>query len=151
MTVLITTEDIIRIIKNTPLSPEKFLTLYIATEKNTEFFPKIIINSEDVVIGLRQREDGSCIFYLNEIGMCGIHLYKPMVCNTYPFTLNADDEIVRLENICPAEWLPKDIDDIKHTVHAAWEEMDKNKEKITKWNEKNSKNDFHSFIEFIQK
>ena len=126
-TVLITTEDVIRILKNTPLRPEQFLSLYYVNDDILRYFPKIIMRSEEVVLGLRQRPDGSCIFFLNELGMCGIHLYKPMVCHTYPFTLNQNGDLQRLENICPGEWYPNDIEDLKRNIKQAWYEMNINK------------------------
>ncbi|MHA1310518.1 MAG: YkgJ family cysteine cluster protein [Candidatus Helarchaeota archaeon] len=150
-TVLITTEDIKRILENTPLKPTQFLTLYYVNEEILKLFPKITLASEDIVLGLRQRPDGSCIFYLKELGLCGIHLYKPMVCRTYPFTLNDKGQLIRLENICPGEWYPKNIEDLKDQIRQAWYEMEINKKKIEMWNKKNSDLGFNDLIKFILK
>ena len=148
-TVIITCRDIIRILKNTPLKPLDFLMLFNANEETSKYFPKIIINSEEVVIGLKQKQNNACIFFLDEIGMCGIHLYKPMVCHTYPFTLDSDDKIVRLENICPGDWVPTDINGVKRYIHQAWIEMDDNKKKVEYWNQNKSNCSFQEFMKFL--
>lgn len=151
-TVVIGTEDIIRILSNTPLKAEHFLILYEANHETFKIFPKIHINSTEVIIGLKTRSDGSCVFFLNELGMCGIHLYKPRVCHTYPFTMNAESELIRHENVfCPGEWLPKDTNDLKDCIRQAWQEMKISETKINNWNTKNSDGTFQDFIDFIQR
>lgn len=149
-TVLLTTEDILRILNNTPLKPHQFLSLYEANEDTSKYFPKIKINSEEVVVGLKQRDDGSCIFFLEQLGLCGMHFFKPLVCHTYPFTLNSKDELVRLKNVCPSDWYPENTREIKQIIHQAWQEMNKNQKKVEFWNKNYSTRGFFDFINFIK-
>ncbi|TFF88568.1 MAG: YkgJ family cysteine cluster protein [Promethearchaeota archaeon] len=148
-TVLITTEDILRILQNTPLKPHQFLCLYEATDDALQYFSKIMINSEEVVIGLKNRDDNSCIFFLKDLGLCGMHYFKPMVCHTYPFTINEKGKLARIENICPNEWYPNDRTEMKRIIHQAWREMKISEKKIKNWNQNRLAGNFYEFIRYI--
>lgn len=52
--VMLTTEDILRILLNTPLKPEKFTAIYEATPNSDD--PPISINSKNIELGLKQRK-----------------------------------------------------------------------------------------------
>ena len=154
--VLITSEDAIRLSKNLNLSPYQYLTFYEGKVEKNGFYPIVTINGYESVLGIKYSEElkdqskWPCFFFDMKSGLCQVHKFKPMVCATYPFSMDAEENLGHLEKIlCPDKWEAKNPDSIRNVIRKSWEEVAVYNEKAKKWNEKHSKDGFDKFLKFL--
>ncbi len=154
--VLITSEDALRILDNLTLHPYYFLDIYEASVENQNFYPKIMINNQEAVLGIKYKVENTkyaCYFHDEKTGLCSIHKFKPMVCATYPFSMDFDGNLYHLDNVlCPEKWWPKS-EDMKNffrkVINQSWEENESYKKKAASWNETNPDGTFGQFVKHI--
>lgn len=149
-TVLITALDARRILDNIPgLHPYQFMTFYDESVETLGYYPIIKLEGGGHVIGMIQDETRSTCPFHTALGLCGIHGFSPMVCQTYPFTLTSDKEITYISNVkCAKLFPPFDEARIKTIVLQSWEEIDKYKAMVDEWNEKHAGGSFDEFMVF---
>jgi len=154
--VLITSEDAIRLSSNLAKSPFEYLTFYEGSVEKSGFYPIVIINGYESVLGIKYSEElknqnkWPCFFFDMNKGLCQVHEFKPMVCATYPFSMDANENLGHLDNIlCPEKWEATKKDSVRKVIRQSWNEIGIYKEKVKKWNEKHSKEGFDKFLEFI--
>ncbi|MBS7287236.1 MAG: YkgJ family cysteine cluster protein [Candidatus Freyarchaeota archaeon] len=119
--VTLTHRDIIRLAEITRLGEKelvkKVLVFYQVNEKLEKLlaFPPIETYRGKAILGLRKRDDGSCIFLQNNL--CSIYPARPMTCRTFPFTFSIQDGwikygiVTRARDICPGLGKGKEIDE----------------------------------------
>jgi len=149
-TVLITTIDAKRILDNIPgMHPYQFLTFYDESVETLNFYPIIKIEGKGHVVGMIQdAKRKTCPFHM-AIGLCGIHNFSPMVCQTYPFTLTEEHEITYISKVkCGKLFPPFNEDRTRKIVLQSWEEIDAYKELVKKWNETHPDGTFDEFLVF---
>ncbi|MHA1785578.1 MAG: YkgJ family cysteine cluster protein [Candidatus Helarchaeota archaeon] len=152
--VLITSEDAIRILENTNLHPYDFLEIYEASVEKMGFYPIIKIMNQDAVLGIKYKKDTiECYFHDEKTGLCTIHGCKPMVCATYPFSMDWEGNLYHLKDIlCPKKWWPKSEEMknfFRETIRKSWEEGEVYKKKAKSWNENHPDGTFGEFIKHI--
>lgn len=93
--VTLTHKDIIRIAEFLGFDERRLvkdvLVFYQVDEslKKLLAFPSVETFKGEAIIGLRKREDGSCIFLQGNL--CSIYPARPMTCRTFPFTFSVKD------------------------------------------------------------
>jgi len=148
-TVLITTLDAKRILDNIPgMHPYQFLTFYDESVETLNFYPIIKIKGKGYVVGMIQdAKKKTCPFHM-AIGLCGIHNFSPMVCQTYPFSLTEDHKLTYISKVkCGMLFPPFDEERSKKIILQSWEEIDEYKKLVLEWNEKHGKDG--TFDEFL--
>ncbi|MHA1144594.1 MAG: YkgJ family cysteine cluster protein [Candidatus Helarchaeota archaeon] len=154
-TVLITSEDAIRISQGVKLDPEEYLVIYDSSVENQNFYPTITIQENNVVLGIRFKPDSTTCFFLGDNGLCSIHEFKPRVCQTYPFTMDVEGNLIRMEGlseVCPYQWWPHSsemTERIRSNLLASWKEIKIYREKAMAWNKNGKNGDFTEFLKFI--
>ncbi|MHC1591367.1 MAG: YkgJ family cysteine cluster protein [Candidatus Helarchaeales archaeon] len=154
-TVLLTSEDALRLHEGLSLSPKEYLTIYDASVENQNFYPVIKMQGIDVVLGIKFKPGTTTCYFLREDGLCSVHQIKPRVCQTYPFTMDLKGNLIRMEgidNVCPHHWMPKSpemTERIKNSLLASWEEIKKYRELVEKWNQTRPEGSFLEFLKFI--
>lgn len=149
-TVLITAQDAQRVLDNIPgMDILKFICFYEGSVETLNYYPKILIKGKEYCIGiLTDPRTESCVFQMG-LGMCGIHNFSPMVCQTYPFTLTEDDEITYIEGVfCKELFPPMDENRVRAVVHQSWDEIKIYRELVKEWNEKLSHRGTRKFLKF---
>ncbi|NMC06978.1 MAG: YkgJ family cysteine cluster protein [Candidatus Lokiarchaeota archaeon] len=150
-TVLITAIDAKRILDSIPgIHVYQFLTFYDESVETLNFYPIIKIKGNGHVIGMIQdAKHKTCPFH-TALGLCGIHDFSPMVCQTYPFSLTEDHEVTYLSRVkCGKLFPPFNEERIKKIVLQSWKEIDEYKDMVKKWNEKHGTDgDFDDFLVF---
>jgi len=152
--VLITSEDALRILDNLDLHPYYFLDIYEASVENQDFYPKIMISSREAVLGIKYKpETIGCYFHDEKTGFCTVHKFKPMVCATYPFSMDWEGNLYHLDKIlCPEKWWPES-EEMKNffrkVINKSWEENEIYKEKAAIWNDKHPDGTFAEFAKHI--
>jgi Fe-S-cluster containining protein len=149
-TVLITILDVQRILKNIPpLHPYQFCTIYDAEVETLGFYPKVMIEGEEKVIGMINDEKHHTCPFHTALGLCGIHNFSPMVCQTYPFTLTEDGELTYVSKTkCPKLYPPMDEEGTAKCIKQAWEEVDQYKAMVEEWNSTNPNGTLDEFMVF---
>ncbi|NHI91893.1 MAG: YkgJ family cysteine cluster protein [Candidatus Lokiarchaeota archaeon] len=152
--VLITSEDAIRILENTNLHPYDFLEIYEGSVEKMGFYPIIKIMNQDAVLGIKYRpETTTCYFHDEKTGLCTIHEFKPMVCATYPFSMDWEENLYHLKDIlCPQKWWPEseEMKEVfKKSIRKSWEEGEIYKQKAKTWNEQHPDGTFGIFLKHI--
>lgn len=133
---LITALDAKRILDNIPLHPYQFLTFYDESIETLDFYPIIKIKGKGQVLGMIQDEKRKTCPFHTALGLCGIHNFSPMVCQTYPFTMTEDHELTYVSKVkCGRFFPPFSEEHAKETILKSWEEVDKYKEMVKEWNE----------------
>ncbi|MHA1369147.1 MAG: YkgJ family cysteine cluster protein [Promethearchaeota archaeon] len=150
-TVLITGPDAKRICENIPgIHPYQFLTFYDESVETLNYYPIIKIKGKGYVIGMIQHDRFKTCPFHTSMGLCGIHDFSPMVCQTYPFSLDEDRNLVYIPNVkCPKLFPPIDENRIKKVILKSWKEIDEYKRQVKEWNEKHSDGSFEDFLRFI--
>ncbi|GAB4305187.1 MAG: hypothetical protein Kow0069_00620 [Promethearchaeota archaeon] len=149
-TVLVTAQDARRIIDRVPgLDVLDFICFYHGEVETQNYYPKINIQGEEYVLGiLTHDKTESCVFQTG-LGLCGIHDFSPMVCQTYPFTLTADDEVTYIEGVyCKELFPPVDPDRVVRVVHQSWREIKVYRELVAEWNGRLSHRGTRKFLKF---
>ncbi|MHA1792788.1 MAG: YkgJ family cysteine cluster protein [Promethearchaeota archaeon] len=149
-TVLITIQDVKRIIDHIPgIHPYQFMTFYDESVETLNYYPIIKIQGHGYVIGMIQDEKRKTCPFHTALGLCGIHDFSPMVCQTYPFSLTDDLELTYISNPkCGKLFPPLDKERIKKIILQSWREIDEYKELVRRWNEKHSDDSFDEFMVF---
>ncbi|MHA1380001.1 MAG: YkgJ family cysteine cluster protein [Candidatus Helarchaeota archaeon] len=154
--VLITSEDAVRLAKNLDLSPFEYLTFYEGKVESNNYYPIVTINGYKSVLGIKYSEElkaqnkWPCFFFDMKTGLCQVHKFKPMVCATYPFSMDAEENLGHLEKIlCPEKWAAHNEEPIKAVIKQSWREVGVYKEKAKKWNEKHKNEGFDKFLKFM--
>jgi len=97
--VTLTHRDIIRLAEATGMNEKELvrniLVFYQCDESAERLlaFPSIETYRGKAVLGLRKREDGSCVFLNNNL--CSIYPSRPITCRTFPFTFSIQDGWLR--------------------------------------------------------
>ncbi|MHA1733309.1 MAG: YkgJ family cysteine cluster protein [Promethearchaeota archaeon] len=149
-TVLITAQDAMRILDNIPgLDILKFICFYEGSVETLNYYPKIVIKGQEYCIGiLTDPRTESCVFQTG-LGMCGIHSFSPMVCQTYPFTLTEEGKISYIEGIyCKELFPPSDKDKVRSVIRQSWDEIKVYRRLVAEWNEKLSHRGTRKFLKF---
>ncbi|HME52066.1 MAG TPA: YkgJ family cysteine cluster protein [Candidatus Lokiarchaeia archaeon] len=148
-TVLITAQDAKRILENIPpLHPYQFLTFYDQSVETLDFYPIIKIKGKGQVLGMIQDEKRKTCPFHTALGLCGIHNFSPMVCQTYPFTMTDDHELTYVGKVkCGALFPPYSEERAMANVLKAWEEVDQYKTMVDEWNAAHGEDG--SFEEFL--
>ncbi len=149
-TVLITILDVKRILENIPgLHPYQFMTFYDESVETLDYYPIIKIQGKGWVVGMLQDEKHKTCPFHTPLGLCGIHDFSPMVCQTYPFSLTDDEEVTYIPNVkCPKLFPPFNEERIRRIVLQSWREIEEYKEIVEKWNKKNPNGTFDEFMVF---
>lgn len=71
--VFLSKEDIIVLLRSSPMSKEDFFSAYLRIVKVNDFYK----------ISLKEKENWDCIFW--EDGHCSVYEYRPLQCRSYPF------------------------------------------------------------------
>ncbi len=148
-TVLITAIDAKRILDSIPgLHVYQFLTFYDESVETLNFYPIIKIKGKGQVIGMVQDPKLKTCPFHTALGLCGIHDFSPMVCQTYPFSLTEDHEVTYLSKVkCGMLFPPFNEERIKKIVLQSWKEIDEYKDIVNKWNEEHGADgDFDDFL-----
>jgi Fe-S-cluster containining protein len=148
-TVLITAIDAKRILDTIPgLHAYQFLTFYDESVETLDFYPIIKIKGKGHVIGMIQDAKRKTCPFHTALGLCGIHDFSPMVCQTYPFSLTEDHEVTYLSKVkCGNLFPPFNEDRVKKVVLQSWKEIDEYKAMVKKWNEQHgADDDFDDFL-----
>ncbi|MHA1680790.1 MAG: hypothetical protein ACTSUE_07270, partial [Promethearchaeota archaeon] len=123
---------------------------YDKSVETLNYYPIIQIEGEGYVIGMIQDEKRKTCPFHTALGLCGIHDFSPMVCQTYPFSLTEDHELTYISNVkCGKLFPPLDEERIKNIVLDSWKEIDEYREKVKDWNENHSGGSFDDFMVFI--
>jgi Fe-S-cluster containining protein len=148
-TVLITSIDAKRILDSIPgMHAYQFLTFYDESVETLDFYPIIKIKGKGYVIGMIQdSKRKTCPFHM-ALGLCGIHDFSPMVCQTYPFSLTEDHEVTYLSKVkCGKLFPPYNEERTKKVVLQSWKEIDEYKTLVKKWNDtRGADGDFDDFL-----
>lgn len=154
--VLITSEDAIRLSENLEISPFEYLTFYEGKVEKSGYYPIVIINGYEAVLGIKYAEElkdqnkWPCHFFNMKTGLCQVHNFKPMVCGTYPFSMDAEGNLGHLEKIlCPSKWEAQKKDSVRKIIRQSWQEIGVYKEKAKIWNEKYKDRGFDEFLSFM--
>ncbi len=153
-TVLITSLDVRRILDNIPgINVCNFVVFYNGDVETLNYYPKILIKGEEYCLGMHVSDKlGGCIFQTG-LGICGIHTCSPMVCQTYPWTMDENEELITMDNVlCANRFMPGNPESTKATIRQSWEEIEVYTKKVQEWNEKfgNDKTkDTNDFLQFV--
>ncbi|MEM3526062.1 MAG: YkgJ family cysteine cluster protein [Candidatus Jordarchaeaceae archaeon] len=110
--ITITHKDVIRLADHLKCNLKDLLSKYISFYQvrkeleNRLVFPAILTYRGNAFLGLRKKNNGSCVF-LREDNLCEIYAARPMVCRSFPFTFSVKDGwlswglMVKAEEICP--------------------------------------------------
>lgn len=110
--ITITHKDTIRLVNHLKCNLEELLIKYVGFYQvrkefeNRLVFPAISTYRGNAFLGLRKKNDGSCLF-LREDNLCKIYIDRPIVCRSFPFTFGVKDGwlswglVVKAEEICP--------------------------------------------------
>jgi Fe-S-cluster containining protein len=152
--VLVTDKDAIRVMNATKFHPSRFLELHSPEKERKGFYPKVCISNEWKVLGLKHNfYDLSCYFFMKNAGMCGINKSKPLVCRTYPFSLEKEGDVFHMNGtICPYKWNPKKGKEsklVKKHILQLRKEREEYTKKVKYWNFNYYWANFDKFIDFI--
>ncbi len=108
--VTITNRDTIRLVNHLKCDLKELLQKYVGFYQvrkeleNRLVFPAISTFRGNAFLGLRKKDDGSCVFLKGNL--CGIYEGRPMVCRSFPFVFEVKEGwlswglMARAENIC---------------------------------------------------
>lgn len=147
-TVLITGFDVKRILDNIPgIHPYQFMTFYDESVETLDYYPVIQIEGKGHVIGMIQTEKHNTCPFHTSLGLCGIHDFSPMVCQTYPFSLTDDGQLTYISNVkCGRLFPPSDEARITRVIKQSWKEIDDYVSLVKKWNKKSPQGTFNEFM-----
>lgn len=149
--ILVTPKDAVRIMNATKFHPKRFLELHSPSKETKGFYPKVLVSNEWKVLGLKHNfYDLSCYFFMKNAGVCGVNKSKPLVCRTYPFSLDKKGDIFHMNNtICPYKWGPKNSKSIRKNVLKLRKERDEYTKLVKYWNFNYGWANFDKFINYI--
>ncbi len=128
--VTLTHRDLIRITEATKVDEKdlikRILVFYQVDEEAERLlaFPSIETYKGKAIIGLKKREDGSCIFLRNNL--CTIYPSRPMTCRTFPFTFSIKNGCLkyglatRAKEICPGVKANQEVDE-RRLAEIGWD------------------------------
>lgn len=149
-TVLITAQDARRILDHIPgLSILDFICFYHGEVETLNYYPKIRIQGKEYCLGILTNEKTkSCVFQTG-LGMCGIHDFSPMVCQTYPFTLDDEGTIAYIQGVyCQELFPPLDPEKTKAVIYQSWGEIKEYRKLVAEWNAKLAHRGTRKFLKF---
>ncbi len=138
-TVYLTHTDIKRITQFVRSAPESFVVPYLHNMPSP--YPSVFLEDygKYVRLGLI-RNDEDCVFLDSSNGRkkCLVHAYKPMVCITYPFSLNDSYELVPTKDYkCPMPWRSLssvERQEVIQEINQFYTEFKEYKQLVKKWN-----------------
>ena len=150
-TVLCTPLDVRRILDNLPSHVTDFVAFYQGDIETQNYYPKVLLGGEEYCLGLlTSPKTGGCVFQTG-LGICGIHTFSPMVCQTYPWNLDHDGELTYMDNVLCHELYPAgNPESTKATIRQSWKEIEITKKMITEWNEQFGNDPDKDTTEFLQ-
>lgn len=154
-TILVTSEDACRIVQNNVLKPEEFLVLYDSSVEDMGYYPKFYISGNEVVLGIKFQENTTTCMFLSPEGLCSIHHCKPSVCQTYPFTMDTEGTLLRMEgltDVCPHVFWPSSQemkDKINDSLLQSWKEVKIYRQKMVDWATKGRQGTFQELLYHI--
>ena len=150
-TVLVTPLDVRRILDNLPADVTSFVAFYQGDIETQNFYPKITLGGEEYCLGLlTSPQTGGCVFQTG-LGICGIHTFSPMVCQTYPWNLDSNGELTHMDNIlCHHLYPAGNPESTKKTIRQSWKEIEITKKMICDWNEQFGNDVDKDTTEFLQ-
>lgn len=110
--ITITHKDAVRLVNHLKCNPKELIMKYVGFYQvrkefeNKLVFPAISTYRGNAFLGLRKKNDGSCLF-LGDDNLCEIYIDRPMVCRSFPFTFRVKDGwlswglMAKAEEICP--------------------------------------------------
>ena len=156
--VLLTDEDVRRIMRHTGQPPEKIATFYPPDEIEWDLSNRgwIKLEEGDRIMGLIRSEETGCQ-YLQEDDRCGIYEHRPVTCRRYPFDVEYDsnDELTLL-SISDSVECPYELDgrntpaQIKALVDWEDEEEQPYFALVDKWNAKSTPDGPSGFFAHLQ-
>ncbi len=150
--ILLTHHDVNRILDGVPgLDPRELLVFFEAHAGYVDLhalggYPALVLNGGPCYMGLRFIADDHdtrrhCRFLDAATNRCKIHVFKPMVCRTYPFIVDGG-RVTRHDVIrCKRPYHPRDAQEIaslRATLQEAYREFGEYKDKVARWNESSS-------------
>ena len=131
----------------------KFIAFYQGVDDRQDAYPKVLLKGEEYQLGILDSDlTGGCMFQTN-LGICGIHTFTPMVCQTYPWVLDSNDDLVGADNIlCNHQFPTGSPEETRAAIKKFWEENQDAKKVIAEWNEQygnDSNYGAKDFLEFI--
>ncbi|MDD5418204.1 MAG: YkgJ family cysteine cluster protein [Candidatus Nanoarchaeia archaeon] len=149
--VFVTDNDVKRMMKETKLHPKRFLELHSPSAERQGFYPKVCVSSEWKVLGLKHNKyELSCYFFMKNAGMCGVNKSKPLVCRTYPFSTDKEEQLMHMNGtLCPVKWMPENKKQTLKLIKQLRKEKDEYSKKVLKWNQNYYWHDFDTFLDYI--
>ena len=154
--VLVTDEDIRRIIAHTHQNPLEVVDFYTPedVEWDTDQPGWIHLKSGLQIMGLRRNDQGCQ--YLGEDDLCTIYEYRPVTCRRYPFDVEMDESgAIQLLGISKSVECPYERDGY-HTLGeikalCTWEEEEDNpyNAKLAVWNAQKKPGEKRKFLKHL--
>lgn len=99
---------------------------------------------------------GTCAFSLalGNSKRCGIHAFKPMVCRTYPFTLDSEGRLETVEpSLCRKYWWPEKKERVQtiNSILLLRNELEEYRLLVHDWNcrQRTGQGGFPEFLAFV--
>jgi Fe-S-cluster containining protein len=146
--VCITPFDIARIAEQTKLQPERFVMAIDEPPDRARKEPAVLIDGKPSLIVLKWQKRMNCIFY----GECGCSAYgcRPLLCRTYPFSLENGNLVEVRSRTCPVPWFPEgtEKDQYVRDIKKYERELRQYRTLALSWNERGGGN-IQEFISFV--
>ncbi len=163
--VCVTPYDINRIKKATGLKPDEFLQVIPEQPGRDRQEPSVLIDGELSLLVLKwkvlastltaaahegQKPQGSRICMFTSSNSCTIHVSRPMVCRTYPFSPLGNELTSMRSRVCPSHWVPgpKEKGLYAADMETYRKRVEEYKELATVWNQ-NGGGSLSEFVEFV--
>lgn len=150
----VTIHDVARITEALGTEPLQFVDLRAAEIEGE--YPTILLHNKPHLLALDSKIAKSDCIFLMEIGSakkCGIHFFRPRLCQTYPYTFDEESLTLGLTDnfVCPRQHWPEGEE--KEEYLKALRELKKEKEEyaqiVEEWNqEQGEKGNLLRFLEF---
>ena len=152
--IFLTASDIKRIQRSLKLDPIDFTSPFPASDfPSPSVYPKFKIEDEWAYLALDKKlGKQECVFLLTpgNSKRCGINAFKPMVCRTYPFTLDSAENLETVDPfICPKYWWPEKKERVRavNDITVQRKELEEYRKLVECWNENNSHHEY--FLGFL--
>jgi len=106
--VCVTPSDIERIIKASGSDPVDFLMIIPEPPQRERKEPCVLIDNVRSLVVLRWSKKRDCVFHGKD--GCTIYPSRPMLCRTYPFSLDGKALKDMKSRACPCLWRPNESD-----------------------------------------